>query len=92
MSWNLNFEGCGLPNYRFFSVAEANVGTAERLDVLNNRPFKKMEGSCSSLFGHLDRQGQRVAPFCHVSLMPSSFGRHRFDRKRQAMSSHLHLP
>jgi hypothetical protein len=58
------------------TLAKANVAIAERLEALNNRPFKKMEGSCSSLFEHLDRRqradcGQRVAPFVtYLSCRP----------------------
>jgi|GEM_PF-5221 len=42
-------------NLTFFSLTEANAVIAERLEWLNDRPFKKLPGSRRSLFESLDR-------------------------------------
>ena len=51
-----------LRNHTFFSLAEANRAIRERLDWLNNRPFKKLPGSRASLFAELDRPALRPLP------------------------------
>lgn len=51
-----------LRNQTFFSLAEANTAVRERLAWLNNRPFKKLEGSRASLFAELDRPALRPLP------------------------------
>ena len=51
-----------LRNRTFFSLAEANAAFAERLAVLNARPFQKMSGSRRSLFGELDRPALSPLP------------------------------
>lgn len=51
-----------LRNRTFFSFAEANRAIRERLDWLNNRPFRKLEGSRASLFAELDRPALRPLP------------------------------
>ena len=51
-----------LRNRTFFSIAEANRAIAERVAWLNNRPFKKLEGSRASLFAELDRPAMRPLP------------------------------
>lgn len=52
----------GLRNRTFFSLAEANRAIGERLAWLNNRPFKKLDGSRASLFAELDRPALRPLP------------------------------
>ncbi len=44
-----------LRNRTFFSPAEANAAFAEKLAILNARPFQKMNGSRRSLFEQIDR-------------------------------------
>jgi transposase len=44
-----------LRNRRFYTLAEANEAIAELLVAINERPFKKMEGSRRSLFEDLER-------------------------------------
>jgi len=39
----------------FFSLAEANAAIRERLELLNNRPFRKLPGSRTSRFAEVDR-------------------------------------
>jgi len=51
-----------LRNRTFFCLAEANRAIAERVAWLNDRPFKKLEGSRSSLFTELDRPALRPLP------------------------------
>jgi hypothetical protein len=43
-----------LRNQRFFSLDELNYQITELLNVLNNRPFQKLDGSRRSLFESLD--------------------------------------
>jgi len=47
---------------RFFSLAELNAAIKELLRWLNERPFKKLEGSRQSLFEELDRPALRALP------------------------------
>ncbi len=51
-----------LRNRTFYSLAEANVAIAERLDWLNRRPFRKLDGCRQSLFLALDRPALRPLP------------------------------
>lgn len=44
-----------LRNRTFFSLAEANAAIRERLELLNNRPFKKLPGCRASRFEEIDR-------------------------------------
>jgi len=47
---------------KFFSLDEVNEAISERLDPLNNKPFKKMEGSRMSLFLSLDKPALQALP------------------------------
>jgi len=51
-----------LRHAKFFSLAELNRAIRELLDKLNQRPFKKREGSRQSLFLELDRPALRPLP------------------------------
>ena len=51
-----------LRNRQFFSLAELNTAIAELLEVLNNRPFKKLPGTRRSLFDSLDRPAMQPLP------------------------------
>jgi len=46
----------------FFSLAEANAAIAERLELLNNRPFRKLPGCRKSRFEELDRPALQPLP------------------------------
>jgi len=46
----------------FFSLTEANQAIRERLVWLNNRPFRKLDGSRASLFEAIDRPALRPLP------------------------------
>jgi transposase len=47
---------------RFFSLEEANQAIAELLGRLNQRPFRKREGSRATLFAQLDRPALHPLP------------------------------
>lgn len=51
-----------LRNRTFFSLAEANRAITERVAWLNDRPFRKLEGSRASLFAELDKPALRPLP------------------------------
>jgi transposase len=51
-----------LRNRRFFSLGELNAAIAELLEVLNTRPFKKLEGCRRSRFIELDAPALRPLP------------------------------
>jgi len=51
-----------LRHRKFFSIGELNRAIGELLDKLNQRPFKKREGSRLSLFLELDRPALRPLP------------------------------
>jgi transposase len=51
-----------LRHRKFFSLAELNRAIRELLDKLNQRPFKKREGSRLGLFLELDRPALRPLP------------------------------
>ncbi|HWV56204.1 MAG TPA: IS21 family transposase [Longimicrobiales bacterium] len=51
-----------LRNHTFHSLAEANEEVARLLEVLNNRPFQKLEGTRMTRFEELDRPALRPLP------------------------------
>jgi len=51
-----------LRNHTFFGLTELNRALAERLELLNDRPFQKLEGSRRSLFEAFERQALRPLP------------------------------
>ena len=51
-----------LRNRQFFSLVELNMAIAELLEVLNNRPFKKLPGTRKSLYDSLDRPAMQPLP------------------------------
>lgn len=51
-----------LRNRQFFSLVELNSAIAELLEVLNNRPFKKLPGTRKHLFESLDRPAMQPLP------------------------------
>jgi transposase len=51
-----------LRNRQFFSLAELNAAIRELLIDLNNRPFKKLEGSRASAFALIDRPAMAPLP------------------------------
>lgn len=51
-----------LRNRRFFSLPELNEAISELLDRLNQRPFKKIQGSRKSLFDSLDKPALNPLP------------------------------
>jgi transposase len=55
----------GLRKRTFFCLAEANAAIRERLDLLNNRPFRKLPGTRTSRFEELDRPAMLPLPETH---------------------------
>jgi transposase len=51
-----------LRNRRFFSLAEANAEIRRLVAAINNRPFKKLPGSRTELFGILERPAMKALP------------------------------
>jgi transposase len=51
-----------LRNRQFFSLAELNAAIGALLIDLNNRPFKKLEGSRASAFASIDRPAMAPLP------------------------------
>jgi transposase len=51
-----------LRNRTFFSLIEANTAIRELLEVLNARPFQKLEGSRKSVFETLDKPELKALP------------------------------
>ena len=51
-----------LRNHTFFGLIELNRALAERLELLNDRPFQKLEGSRRSHFEAFERQALRPLP------------------------------
>ncbi|MDA8344137.1 MAG: IS21 family transposase [Thermaerobacter sp.] len=51
-----------LRNRTFFSLAEANAAVVERRDWINQRPFRKLEGSRSSVFATIEKPVLRPLP------------------------------
>jgi len=51
-----------LRDRQFFSLTELNAAIAELLEVLNNRPFKKLPGTRRSMFDSLDRPALQPLP------------------------------
>ena len=49
-------------NRRFYTLAEANTAITELVERINERPFKKMEGSRRSLFEDLERPALVALP------------------------------
>lgn len=49
-------------HYRFYSLAEANAVIASLVEVINNRRFKKIDGSRASLFAEIDKPALKALP------------------------------
>jgi transposase len=52
----------------FFSIGELNRALREQLDIYNNRPFQKLEGSRTSLFEKLDKPTLKALPHSRYEL------------------------
>lgn len=51
-----------LRHHTFFSLADLNEALAKQLEILNNRPFEKLEGTRKSLFETLDKPALKPLP------------------------------
>ncbi len=68
-----------LRHHRFFSLAEVNGEIRRLLERLNARPFRKREGSRSSLFQAIDRAALRPLPLERFDLSQWSRARVNID-------------
>jgi transposase len=57
-----------LRNRRFYSLQELNLAIAQCLEVINARPFKKMDSSRRELFEAIDRPALRPLPADHYDF------------------------
>jgi transposase len=74
----------GLRKRTFFSLAEANAAIHERLELLNNRPFKKLPGTRQSRFDELDRPAMLPLPESHYQYA-------QFKKSRLHINYHIEL-
>ena len=68
-----------LRHRRFFSLVELNAAIRERLEVLNQRPFRKRPGCRASLFQELDRPALQLLPTERYELHEWSTARVNID-------------
>jgi len=68
-----------LRHRRFFSLAELNAAIRERLEALNQRPFRKRPGCRASLFQELDRPALQPLPAQRYELHEWSTARVNID-------------
>jgi transposase len=68
-----------LRHRKFFSLEELNRAIRELLERLNQRPFKKREGSRASLFQSIERAALRALPAEHFDLSQWSRARVNID-------------
>jgi len=51
-----------LRHHTFFGLTDLNEAIAKQLEILNNRPFEKLEGTRKSLFETLDKPALKPLP------------------------------
>jgi transposase len=51
-----------LRHHTFFSLADLNEAMAKQLEILNNRPFEKLDGTRKNLFETLDKPALKPLP------------------------------
>ncbi|QQE78440.1 transposase [Alicyclobacillus sp. SO9] len=73
-----------LRNRRFFSLGELNTAIRDALEVLNNKPFQKLEGTRVSLFDAVDKPALRALP-----TIPYEFA--RWVQARVAPDYHIEV-
>jgi transposase len=81
-----------LRHRKFFSLGELNRAIAELLDKLNQRAFKKREGSRLSLFEQLDRPALRPLPAERFELAEWSHATVNIDYHIQFDESFYSVP
>jgi len=64
---------------KFFSLEELNEAIKELLELLNNRPFKKMEGSRRSVYEQIDRPALRPLPDRRYEVTEVKFSKVNID-------------
>jgi transposase len=68
-----------LRHHRFFALADVNAEIRRLLERLNNRPFRKREGSRASVFATLDRPALKPLPMERFDLSQWSRARVNID-------------
>jgi transposase len=68
-----------LRHQKFFRLEEVNRAIRERLERLNQRPFRKREGSRASVFASLERSALRSLPAERFDMSQWSRGRVNID-------------
>jgi hypothetical protein len=73
---------------KFFSLAEVNQAIAELLVRVNQRPFRKREGSRATLFAQLDRPALKPLPATRYQFGEWETARVNIDFVEQGGESH----
>ncbi len=68
-----------LRNRTFFELGELNQAIGDLLEELNNRPFKKLQGTRKSAFEELDKPGMRPLPAVRYELSTRRLARVNID-------------
>jgi transposase len=68
-----------LRHHKFFALAEVNVEIKRLLERLNNRPFRKREGSRASVFAAVDKPALKPLPMERFDLSQWSRARVNID-------------
>jgi transposase len=69
----------GLRHQTFFSLTEANAAIKVRLELLNNRPFRKLPGTRKSRFEEIDRSAMLPLPELHYQYAQWKIARVHID-------------
>jgi transposase len=81
-----------LRNHTFFSLAELNREIRRLLDVLNNRPFQKLEGSRRSQFEDFERGALRALPSTPFEIAERRTARANIDYHVQVLGHLYSVP
>jgi transposase len=81
-----------LRHRRFFSLTDLNLEIGELLEKLNQRPFRKREGSRASLFAEIERPALRPLPTERFDLSEWSRARVNIDYHVQYDHSFYSVP
>ncbi len=68
-----------LRNHTFFGLVELNQEIGKRLELLNDRPFQKLDGTRRSLFESFERQALRPLPSAPFEIAERRHGRANID-------------
>ncbi len=68
-----------LRNHTFFGLVELNQEIGKRLELLNDKPFQKLDGTRRSLFESFERQALRPLPSAPFEIAERRHGRANID-------------